>query len=93
MSQAKQAGSTRRALFDVGGGRVVDLWSNGDFSGTGAGPVDYGVAVATSSTALDYVGGGVSVSPEPGEIGLVGSGLLGFLLWRRSPSRHRSLTE
>ena len=46
-------------LFDIGGGRVVDLWSNGDFSGTGAGPIDYGVAVATHDTALDYVGGGV----------------------------------
>ena len=43
-------------LFDIGGGRVVDFWSNGDFSGTGTGPIDYGVAVATHDTALDYVG-------------------------------------
>lgn len=46
-------------LFDIGGGRVVDFWSNGDFSGTGAGPIDYGVAVATQDKSLDYAGGGV----------------------------------
>ena len=44
-------------MFDIGGGRVVDFWSNGDFSGTDAGPIDYGVAVATHDAALDYVGG------------------------------------
>ncbi len=76
-------------LFDVGGGRVVDFWSNGDFSGTGAAPISYGVAVATKDVALDYVGSGVSVSPEPGEIGLLVTGLLGLLVWRRAsrPSR------
>ena len=78
-------------LFDIGGGRVVDFWSNGDFSGTGTGPIDYGVAVATHATALDYVGGGVSVTPEPGALGLLGSGLLGMLVWRRRASRQRSL--
>ena len=51
-------------LFNIGGGRVVDVWSNGDFSGTGTGPINYGVAVATPATALDYVGG-VSATPEP----------------------------
>jgi hypothetical protein len=70
-------------LFDIGGGRVVDFWSNGDFSGTGSGPIDYGVAVATHTTALDYVGGDVVTAPEPGTIGLLGSGLLGVLAWRR----------
>ncbi len=78
-------------LFNIGGGRVVDVWSNGDMSGTGAGPIDYGVAVATQSTALDYVGSGVSASPEPGAIGLLGSGLLAMLVWRRRASRQRSL--
>ena len=74
-------------LFDIGGGRVVDLWSNGDFSGTGAGHIDYGVGVATHDTALDYVGGGVTVTPEPGTLALLGSGLLGMLVWRRRASR------
>ena len=77
-------------LFDIGGGRVVDLWSNGDFSGTGSGPIDYGVGVATHDTALDYVGGGVSATPEPDALNLLGTGLVGMLVWRRA-SRQRSL--
>ena len=70
-------------LFDIGGGSVVDLWSNGDFSGTGTGPIDYGVAVATHNVSLDYVGGSVAVAPEPGAFALLGSGLLGITIWRR----------
>jgi hypothetical protein len=66
-------------MFDIGGGKVVNFWSNGDFGG---GP-DYGVAVATSSAALDYVGGGVMITPEPGAFVLLGIGLLMMLLWRR----------
>lgn len=77
-------------LFDIGGGRVVDLWSNGDFSGTGTGLIDYGVAVATQDTALDYVGGGVAVTPEPSVLGLLGSGLVAMLVWRRRASRENS---
>lgn len=77
-------------LFDIGGGRVAGIWSNGDFSGTGTGHIDYGVAVATHATALDYVGGGVSATPEPGALGLLGSGLLGMLVWRRRASRQSS---
>ncbi len=78
-------------LFDIGGGRVVDLWSNGTFSpATAAGPIDYGVAVATADTSLDYVSGGVSVSPEPGAFLLLGSGLLSLLFCRR-PFRQKSL--
>jgi PEP-CTERM motif len=74
-------------LFNIGGGRVVDFWSNGDFTGTGNGPIDYGVAVATQDLALDYVGGGVSITPEPAVFGLLGSGLLGLLIWRRRAAR------
>jgi hypothetical protein len=57
-------------LFDVGGGQVVNFWSNGD---TGSG-VDYGVAVATSAMSLDYVSDGVTV-PEPGSLVLLGAGI------------------
>jgi hypothetical protein len=64
-------------MFGIGGGRVVDLWSNGTPSGSGNGPI-YGVGVATAATALDYVGG-VTVTPEPGTLSLLGAGLLAFL--------------
>ena len=65
-------------LFDIGGGRVVNFWSNGD---TGGG-VNYGVAVATSATALDYVGGGVAVNaagvavPEAGSLAMLAAGIV-----------------
>ena len=78
-------------LFEIGGGRVVDFWSNGDFSGTGTGPIDYGVAVATHAAALDYVSGGVSLAPEPSTIALIGGGLLGLLIRRRRNAHQRPL--
>ncbi len=78
-------------LFDIGGGRVVDFWSNGDLSGTGTGSIDYGAAVATQAAALDYVGGGVSATPEPSTLALLGGGLLGMLFWRWRGARQRSL--
>ena len=80
-------------LFDIGGGRVVDFWSNGDFSATGSGPVDYGVAVATQDAALDYVGGGVTVTPEPNTLALLGGGLLGLLVWRRRAAREGAFRQ
>lgn len=74
-------------MFSIGGGRVVDFWSNGD-SGGG---VDYGVGVATSAVALDYVSGGVSAAapaaaPEPGTLWLLTSAVLGLLVWLRCPA-------
>lgn len=72
-------------LFEIGGGRVANIWSNGDVTGTGA--IDYGAAVVTKAAALDYVSGGVSVSPEPSEFILLGSGLVGMLVWRRRSAR------
>jgi len=76
-------------LFTIGGGKVVDLWSNG--TPTGAGPITYGVAVATSASSLDYVGSGVMVTPEPSAFALLASGLLGLLIWRKRAAREASL--
>ncbi len=69
-------------MFSIGNGRVVDFWSNGV---TGPGGPDYGVGVATSDRALDYVSGGVAAAavPEPGSLWLLGGALLGLLLRRR----------
>ena len=66
-------------MFRIGGGRVVDLWSNGIFGPPGSAPIPYGVAVATVDTLLDYVETGVAVSPvpEPASAAL----LLGGLAW------------
>jgi hypothetical protein len=64
-------------MFNIGGGRVVNLWSNGDLSESGTGPIDYGVAVATPQLALDYVGGVsvVAAVPEPSTYALLLAGL------------------
>lgn len=78
-------------LFDIGGGRVANIWSNGDLSGTGHGAIDYGFAVVTPSTTLDYIGNGVAVSPEPGTVALLGGGLLVLLFLRRRAARQSSL--
>ena len=76
-------------MFGIGGDRVVNFWSNGDFSGTGAGPIDYGVAVATRDVALDYVGGGVSASalPEPSTLMLLVLSMAA--LWFFAPMRRK----
>lgn len=71
-------------LFEIGGGRVVNFWSNGVGED---GSVDYGASVVSSSMAFDYVEGGVTaaevVTPEPGAFLLVGAGLVGVFTWRR----------
>ena len=64
--------------FNIGGGRIVDLYSNGSFVGSHA-PFDYGVVVGTHDTALDYVSGGVNVTPEPSGLVLLGTGVLGVV--------------
>lgn len=72
-------------MFDIGGGRVVDLWSNGIFGPPGSAPIDYGTAVATADSALDYVSGGVAAVPEPSDAALLVGGLaLLCMAWRRT---------
>jgi hypothetical protein len=73
-------------LFDIGGGQYVNIWSNGFVGGPQA---DYGFALVTSQKSLDYIQGGVAVSPEPSEVALLGSGLLGLSIfaWRRRSAK------
>jgi len=80
-------------MFSMGGGRVVDLWSNGIFGPPGSAPIEYGAAVATVDAALDYVGG-VSAVPELDEASLIlcGLGMLG-LLRRRGPAARRAASN
>jgi PEP-CTERM motif len=65
-------------MFQVSGGRIVNFWSNGEQGGV----LDYGIAVATASQALDYTAGGVAV-PEPTTMALLGAGLVGLGAFRR----------
>jgi hypothetical protein len=75
-------------MFDIGGGKVVDFWSNGNFNAGRPAPINYGVGVATADVALDYVSGGVAAVLEPSTCALMlaGLGLLGSIARRRKPS-------
>ncbi len=68
-------------LFTIAGGEVVNFWSNGVFPGSPQ--ADYGVTVSTSARQLDAVGTGVTATPEPGTLWLLGTGVVGVLARRR----------
>jgi hypothetical protein len=83
-------------LLTLSNGDELNVWSNG------GGPNDsdiYGVAVAAMTgtvnntptyTAIDYVGGGVTMdAPEPGSVWLLGSALFGVLALARRPAVSR----
>jgi hypothetical protein len=71
-------------MFSIGGGVVVDLFDNGVSPTTGVNYGGYGVVVANSDKALNYVGGGV-VTPEPSTWAMMILGFcgLGFMAYRR----------
>jgi hypothetical protein len=74
-------------LFNIGNGRVANIWSNG--VGAPGTPPDYGFSISTASNSLDYVSGGVTTTttPEPGTFLLVGTGLVGLVGMRRRTRR------
>lgn len=63
-------------LFSIGNGQYVNLWSNGT---SGQDPADYGASVVTADVSQDYVHGGITTTPEPGSVWLIGTGLVGVV--------------
>jgi PEP-CTERM motif len=76
--------------FTIGGGVLVDLFNNGVGADTHIPYGGFGVAVATSEKALDYVSAGVTAStPEPSTwammvLGFAGLGLAGYRKARKA---------
>jgi hypothetical protein len=74
-------------MFGIGHGIFVDLFDNGVSPTKGINYGGYGIGVATSDTALDYVSGGVTAStPEPSTwaMMILGFAGLGFAGYRKS---------
>lgn len=71
-------------MFRIGDGKVVNVFSNGVFSGPATGPI-YGVAVATVDQTLDYAGGISAAVPEPASalMLLLGLGVTGLVARQR----------
>lgn len=69
-------------LFNIGGGKVVDLWNNGGDRVTGVG--DYSAVVATRDKFLGYAEGNVTSVPEPSTYALILAGLGSLMLRPRA---------
>ncbi len=66
-------------MFNIGGGDLVNIWSNGVTPGQTL--PDYNLSVVDSAAVLDFAD--IAVSPEPSSLCLLGTGMLAILLWRR----------
>lgn len=70
------------AAFTIDGGRVVNLWGDGNAGPGGA--LTYGAAVGEGATQLDYAFAGVNAGvPEPFSIAFLAAGLAGVGWMRR----------
>ncbi len=88
---------TYGVMFTLGNGGFVDLWSDGvtapmAFGPTWPGGLTYGFAVIDNTlTVSDFQFVGVNAAvPEPNFLWLLGAGILGLLVWRRSLESRRT---